>query len=112
MGFYDVPIQKNILFDGEDNLVFPSGRSIVNLNIHERSYRFKIRDRPSTITCFNLIHRKEETYILYGESFSDANPTLFIQCVNSEKLLYFVHHHLKPSSVLISATLSKYVKKL
>lgn len=78
MGIYDVPIHKNIIFDGEDTLVYCAGRSVVRLNIHERVFNCVLREKPSNVTCLNLIPRKDETLVLIGESLNEANPVLYI----------------------------------
>lgn len=109
LGLYHVPIAKNLLFEGEDSLVYNAGRSLMKVNIADNRLTCIPREENVSVTCINLIQRKDESIILVAGASSNACPVLY--AFYSKKQTKFVHNHLGENMILTHAVMNQDVKK-
>jgi hypothetical protein len=109
LGIYHVPIAKNLLFEGEDSLVYNAGRSIMKVNTADNRLTCIPREENVSVTCINLIQRKDYSIILVAGASSNACPVLY--AFHSKKQTKFVHNHLGENAIISHAIMNQDVKK-
>jgi len=98
LGFYQTPIRKNAYFISDDNLIYPSGKHLVNYELMKKKQSFILKDyEDESISAMNFYFGKQTnvTLIAVGlKSTAQSIPIVRVYYISKNFSYNLIHSHL------------------